>query len=122
MSQYEYMWSGYHSFTTSSKLVEMWSKALESPSTEAYFPLFIQFVTRKVMEEAVLVMFPKQEPQDTDDDEQAVRYVASYMALVLRKKYEKRVGDPKALKYLNCLSTMMHFFCLEQWRLQYGEC
>ena len=39
MSQYEKMWSGYHSFTTSGKLVEMWSKALESPSTEAYFPL-----------------------------------------------------------------------------------
>ena len=92
----------------------MWSKALESPSTEAYFPLFIQFVTRKVLEEAVLVTFPKQEPQDIDtpqsalkaDDEQAVRYVAGYTALVLRKKYEKRVGDPKALKYLNCLSKM----------------
>ena len=48
-------------------------------------------------EEAVLVMFPKQEPQDIDtpqsalkaDDEQAVRYVAGYVALVLRKKYEK---------------------------------
>ena len=43
------------------------------------------------------MMFPKQEPQDIDtpqsalkaDDEQAVRYVAGYVALVLRKKYEK---------------------------------
>ena len=90
----------------------MWSKVLESPSTESYFPLFIQFVTRKVMEEAVLVIFPK-EPRDVDtaqstlkaDDEQALRYVAGYVVLVLKKKYEKR-SDPKALKYVHCLSEM----------------
>ena len=112
-SKYDNMWAGYHSFSTGGKLVEMWSKVLESPSTESYFPLFIQFVTRKVMEEAVLVIFPKEEPQDVDtaqptlkaDDEQALRYVAGYVALVLKKKYEKR-SDPKALKYVDCLSEM----------------
>ena len=74
----------------------MWLKVLEIPSTEMYFPLLIQLFTRKVMEEAVLIMFPKKESEFLDtsqsglraDEEEALRYVAGYVALVLKRKYE----------------------------------
>ena len=96
-SKYERMWVSYHSFSSSSNLVEMWSAALETPSNAPHLPLFIQLATRKVMESAVLIVFPKEEPGAADwsqpvlkaDDEQAVCYVAGYVALSLTKKYEK---------------------------------
>ena len=113
-SKYKRMWASYHSFSTGSNLMEIWSAALETPSNAPYFPLFVQLATRKVMEGAVLIVFPKQEHRDADssqpvlkaDDEQAVRYVAGYVVLSLTKKYEKRANDSTALNYLNCLGRM----------------
>ena len=58
-SKYECMWASYHSFSTDPNLVEMWSAALETTSNAPYFPLFVQLAIRKVMEGAVLIVFPK---------------------------------------------------------------
>ena len=40
------------------------------------------------------------------DNEQAVRYVAGYVAMALKKKYAKLPNDTTAVQYLNCLTTM----------------
>ena len=77
--------------------MEMWSAALETPSNAPYVPLFVQLATRKVMEGAVLIVFPKEESRYADssqpvlkaDDEQAVRYVAGYVALSFTKNTRK---------------------------------
>ena len=66
------------------------------------------------MEGAVIIVFPHHgtNPEQMDsgpalkaDDEQAVRYVAGYVAMAL-KKYAKLPNDTTAVQYLNCLTTM----------------
>lgn len=114
-SKYENMWIGYHHFSVSTSCIGMWSIALETPATESFFPLFLQLVTRRLMEAAIVLVFPDHGIQtDTEDiaalkadDEQAIRYVAGYVALMLRKKYSKHVNDAMAIQYVNIL-TQMH--------------
>ena len=68
------------------------------------------------MEDAIIVLvFPHHgtDPEQIEsgvalkaDDEQAVRYVAGYVAMTLKKKYAKRPNDTTAIEYLNCLTKM----------------
>ena len=112
-SKFEQMWAGYHRFSCSTRLKELWMSALKSAPGEPFLPHFTQFITRKVMEEAVAIVFPLQNP-DADvlqqtlkaDDEQALRYVAGYVPMVLRRKYLKQADNPVAITYLKCLTTM----------------
>ena len=110
--------------------MEMWSAALEIPSNAPHLPLFVQLTTRKVMEGAMLIVFPKEERRDADssqpvlkaDDEQDVRYVAGYVALSLTKKYENTANDSTALKYLNCLGRMSENFWVQMDEVAYMIC
>ena len=79
------MWVGYHHFSGRANLIDMWSIALETPPNKEFFHLFVQVGTRRVMEGAVIIVFPHHgtNPEQMDsgpqlkaDDEQAVRYVA----------------------------------------------
>ena len=40
------------------------------------------------------------------DEEQALRYVAGYVPMKLKKKYEKQPNNARALKYMACLNVM----------------
>ena len=101
-SKYEKMWVGYHHFSGRANLTDMWSIALETPPNKEFFHLFVQVATRRVMEGAVIIVFPHHgtNPEQMDsglalkaDDEQAVRYVAGYVAMALKKKYAKLPND-----------------------------
>ena len=65
------------------------------------------------MEGAVIIVFPHHgtNPEQMDsgpalkaDDEQAVCYVAGYVAMALKKKYAKLPNDTTAVQYLDCLT------------------
>ena len=97
-SKYERMWRGYHRFASSTNLLDMWSIAVETEASEEFFPLFVQLATIRIMEEAVKLVFPlhgtssgqlDNGPALKVDDEQTVRYVAGYVAMILKKKYKK---------------------------------
>ena len=40
------------------------------------------------------------------DEEQALRYVAGYVPMKLKKKYEKQPNNVHAQKYMACLNVM----------------
>ena len=72
---------------------EKWATiAVETEASEEFFPLFVQLATIRIMEEAVKLVFPlhgtssdqlDNGPALKADDEQTVRYVAGYVAMIL---------------------------------------
>ena len=42
------------------------------------------------------------------EEEQALRYVAGYIPMKLKKKYEKQPNNVRALKYMECLNIMKY--------------
>jgi hypothetical protein len=113
-TRYEKMWRGYHQLIIGDELSSLWHSTLERVENPLFFQQFMQLVTRRVMDEAVKSAFvfgdqetasPKVQPLKAEE-EQALRYVAGYIPMKLKKKYEKRPDSVRALKYMECLNTM----------------
>lgn len=115
-TQYEKMWAGYHRLITGDKLSSLWHSTFHLVETPKYFQQFMQLVTRRVMDEAAKSAFDSEDRQSTPehihflkaDEEQALRYVAGYVPMRLKRKYSKQPNNKRALKFLQCLSAMSH--------------
>ena len=60
------MWASYHYFSTETKLMKMWSAMIETFLKGPYFSQYLINLLREVMEETMLIVFPKVEPRDGD--------------------------------------------------------
>ena len=91
-SKYEKMWV--YRLSSLLRKGKPYRHVVETPPNEEFFHLFVQVATRRVMEGADIIVFPHYgtNPEQMDsgpalkaDDEQAVRYVAGYVAMALKK-------------------------------------
>ena len=112
-TKYEKMWTGYHQLIIDSELSALWHSTIENVENPLYFQQFVQLVTRRVMDEAVKTALVPETQSDVQqvqplkaDEEQALRYVAGYIPMKLKKKYEKQPNNVRALKYMECLTIM----------------
>ena len=113
-TKFERMWAGYQQLVTSERYMTLWCTALSSIREEMFLPLFIQVITRKLMDEVVQVAFPLREAASEElqqetlkaDEEQALRYAAGYVPMKLKKKYMKQTENLTAIKYVNFLIDM----------------
>ena len=113
-TRYEQMWSGYHQLIVGDELSSLWHNTLERTENPLFLQQFMQLVTRRVMDEIVKTAFVLDDqesasPQDQPlkaEEEQALRYVAGYIPMKLKKKYEKHPNNERASKYFECLNAM----------------
>lgn len=113
-TKYEKMWAGYHELTIGNELSSLWRSTFECVENPLHFQQFMQLVTRRVMDEAVKTAFVFESEATASpqaqmlkaDEEQALRYVAGYVPMKLKKKYEKQPNNVHALNYMACLNVM----------------
>ena len=113
-TKYEKMWTGYHQLIIGDELSALWRSTLEHVENPLHFQQFMQLVTRRVMDEAVkTALVPETQESASQqvqplkaEEEQALRYVAGYIPMKLKKKYEKQPNNVRALKYMECLNIM----------------
>ena len=112
-NKFEKMWSCYHHFICSDDMCSVWLQGLSNPPVNRHFKLFTQAVTKWLMKEVVNSAIPPM-PTVTSvqgasavlsiQDEQALRYVAGYAVMKL-KKYLKMKGSPQAITFFECLAA-----------------
>ena len=113
-TKYEKMWKGYHKLIIGDELSSLWHSTINDVENPLYFKQFMQLVTRRVMDEAVKAVFehethpstPQQDQSLSAEEEQALRYVAGYIPMKLKKQYAKQPNNVRALKYMECLHSM----------------
>lgn len=103
------MWRGYHQLIIGDELSSLWHSTLERVFSAVYAARDkkgdgwggeVSICVRRSRD--CLARSSALEGRE----EQALRYVAGYIPMKLKKKYEKRPDSVRALKYMECLNTM----------------
>ena len=111
-TRYERMWRCFHQFVSSSELTTLWMQGLGNPSTGRFFTLFTQAMTKLVLKEIIDATSPPkttkatESPTLTESEEEAVRYVAGYVLMKLKKKYFKLKSSPEVIACFEFLAEM----------------
>ena len=86
------MWAGYHQLIVGDELSSLWHSIFKDVENPLYFHQFMQLVTRRVMDETVKTAFVQHESSAPlqviplkVEEEQALRYVAGYIPMKLKR-------------------------------------
>ena len=128
-TKYEKMWTWYHQLIIGAELSALWRSTIKHMENPLYFQQFMQLVTRRVMDEAVkTALLPETQESSSPqvqslkaEEEQALCYIAGYIPMKLKKKYEKQPNNVRALKYIECLNIMNEEKCDDVEFLQYTK-
>ena len=112
-AKYDKMWTGYHRLILVMSCLPYGIAPSKMWKTLSISINLLQLVTRRVMDETVKTAFVQHESSAPlqviplkVEEEQALCYVAGYIPMKLKKKYEKQPNNVHALKYMECLHAM----------------